>query len=199
MPHIVLLGAQIGFVFGFGCNYKGNAVYEFDGRIFKCINFVGVVGEQVDAAYAQRFQHINSDIVVARIDFEAQVQVGVNGIEAHILEVIGFQFIDNADASAFLAQVQQDAVFFGDHFQGAFELFAAVAALGAKQVAGDALRVDAGKHRLAEVARFMHERQVRHPVIGIMRKGYHVKFAPEGRYDGVRLLFQLMICCILPN
>ena len=64
--------------------------------------------------------------------------------------MIGFQLIDQSDAPAFLAHVEENAPAFGvDLGHGSGQLFAAVAAARAEYVAGQAFGVDAAEQVFA--------------------------------------------------
>ena len=67
--------------------------------------------------------------VVALVGLVAEGQVGVDGVEALILQVVGPQFIAQADAAAFLRQIEQHAVAFGgDQVERQAQLLSAIAA-----------------------------------------------------------------------
>ena len=86
-----------------------------------------------------------------RVRRQAEVEVGVDGVAAPVLELVGLQLRDQPDpASLVPAQVDHDAAALGDDaLERLVELGAAVAALAAEHVTGQALRVHAGQHRLA--------------------------------------------------
>ena len=66
-----------------------------------------------------------------------------------LLQLVGAQLVEQADAPAFLGHVEQHApAFLLDAFQAACQLLAAVAAHGIEHVAGQALRVHAHEHVL---------------------------------------------------
>ena len=79
---------------------------------------------------------------------------------ALVLEVVGADLVAQADAAAFLDQVDQHAAALaGDPCERGVELRAAVAAQAAHDLAGEARRVDAGQHaRAGDVAE--HHRDV---------------------------------------
>ena len=58
---------------------------------------------------------------------------------------VGLDFVGEADAAPFLAEIDEDAFTFSllDDLHGGIELGAAVAATGAEDVAGEAFAVDA--------------------------------------------------------
>ena len=108
-----------------------------------------------------------------------------------VLQRVGVQLVGQADAAAFLAEVEQHA-FAGlvDHLHGGVELVAAVAARAAEDVAGQAFAVDAdedglvvgdwlaGVVELADAA--LAQRQVRLRVDGAL-VGVQPELAPLGR------------------
>ncbi len=81
---------------------------------------------------------------------QAQLDVGVDGVEAAVLQLVGLQLVGDADPPALVAaQVDDHAqAGFGDQAQGGVELGAAVAAPGAEHVAGQALAVHPDQHVL---------------------------------------------------
>lgn len=65
------------------------------------------------------------------------------------------------DAAAFLRQIQQHAAAgFVDDADRAAQLFAAVAAQAAEQIAGEAFRMQARQHRLRRIRRADHQRKM---------------------------------------
>jgi hypothetical protein len=121
-----------------------DAFGDFHAGGFELLHFVWVVGEKADGAHAEGFESVGSEFVLARIVGKAELAIGFDGVESGVLEFVGFELVDEADAAAFLGKIEDDASFgFGDGFQREFELGAAVAAFGSEDIAGEALRVDA--------------------------------------------------------
>ena len=54
-------------------------------------------------------EHRPENTVVAHIGTEAQLFVGLDGIGAGVLQLVGLDLVEQADAAAFLAQVEQGA------------------------------------------------------------------------------------------
>ena len=78
------------------------------------------------------------------VGFESQVFVRLHRIVAGILKLIGQQFVHEADAAAFLQLInQQTTATLGDRAEREMKLVTAIAPLGSKDVAGQALRVNA--------------------------------------------------------
>src|SRR5205085_3672139 len=90
----------------------------------------GVVGEEPHGCDAQVDEDVGADAVLPAVDREAQLEVGVDGVEALLLEAVGPQLVADADATAFMApEVHDDTEAGGvDLAQGGLQLRAAVAA-----------------------------------------------------------------------
>ena len=88
---------------------------------------------------------------MAGVGGQAEVEVGVDGVATAVLQLVGLQLGDEADAASLVAaEVDHHSPALGDDRpQRLVELGTAVAALAAEDVAGQALAVDAGQHRLA--------------------------------------------------
>ena len=88
------------------------------------------------------------ELEVAAVGFVAEFEVGFDGVEALVLELVGAELGHEADAAALLLLVEEDAgAGVGDGGHGELELLAAVAAEGVEDVAGEALGVDADDGR----------------------------------------------------
>ena len=110
-------------------------------------------------------EDLRADAVVAQVDRQAELEVGVDGVHALVLQVVGLELVQQADAAALLGQVEQHAGALAlDHRQRRLELLAAVAAQRVEDVAGQALRVDA--HEDVGRARDVALDQ-RHVVLGV--------------------------------
>ncbi len=87
--------------------------------------------------------------VVALVVAEPEGQVGIDRVEALVLQSVRSQLVEQADAATLLAQVQDHArLLLADGAQRGGELIAAVAAQGAQGVAGEALAVQPDGHVL---------------------------------------------------
>lgn len=83
----------------------------------------------------------------------AQGPVGFVRVQAGVLQGVGVELGVQADAAAFLAKVEEEAAGGRDLFHGFAELGAAVAALAAEDIAGEALAVQPDQGRVAAVGR----------------------------------------------
>ena len=84
--------------------------------------------------------------VLAKVGSEAELEIRFDGVIAFVLQGIGADLIDETDAAAFLAQINEDAAaFFRDLAHGCGELLSAVAAQRSETVTSETFRVDAAE------------------------------------------------------
>src|SRR5688572_29436286 len=70
--------------------------------------------------------------------------IGLNGVLAGILKLVGEKLVHETDSPAFLKLVNENSgSFFRDEFQSDIQLFATIAALGSKNIACQALGMNA--------------------------------------------------------
>ena len=92
---------------------------------------------------------MRGDAVVALVVTEAEGEVGIDRVEALVLQPVGPELVEQADAAPFLAQVQDHArLQLADVAQGRGQLVTAIAAQRAQRVTGEALAVEADRHVL---------------------------------------------------
>ena len=92
-------------------------------------------------------EDLRADAVVAQVDRQAELEVGVDGVEPAVLQLVGVELVEQADPAALLGEVEQHAAALAlDHRQRRLELLAAVAAQRVEDVAGQALGVHAHEH-----------------------------------------------------
>ncbi len=81
---------------------------------------------------------------MAQIRFKPQAFVRFDGVGASVLQLVSAEFVEQADAAALLMLIdQQAAACFGDQVERELQLRAAIAAQAVKDIAGEALRMDA--------------------------------------------------------
>ena len=102
-----------------------------------------VVRHQPHGRDAQVDEDLRADAVLARVDRQPELEVGVDRVAAVLLEGVGADLVAEADAAALVtAQVHDDArALGGDLGQRRVQLGSAVTAQRAEDVAGQALGV----------------------------------------------------------
>ena len=92
-------------------------------------------------------QHLRGDDVAALVLAVAEREVRLVGVQPGVLQRVGVELGVQADAAPLLPQVEQEAAGLGDPLDGLAQLRAAVAALAAEHVAGQALAVRPDERR----------------------------------------------------
>ena len=105
----VAFGGEVGFVEGAVAGDEGNARGDLDALIRQAADLRRVVGEEADARGADGLQHLSGDAEIALVHLEPQSQIGVDRVETLILQPVGAQLVEEADAAPFLLQIEEDA------------------------------------------------------------------------------------------
>jgi hypothetical protein len=114
----------------------------------------GVVGVDGDLRDAELLQHLGREVEAALVEAEAQHLVGVIGVPALALQLIGAHLVGDAVAAPFLVQIKQHAsAVLGHEAHRPAQLVAAVAFQASEQVAGEAGRMQPDRNGLREVGR----------------------------------------------
>ena len=131
MPHFVAFDGHVAGVVFVDRRDNGDLIDDFqiESAVDEGVGFFGVVREQPNAGEAQVLKQLNPDAVIAGVGFVAEGDVCFDRIEAFVLQLVGFDLFNDANAPAFLRQVNQDpAAFAANHVEGHVQLVAAIAA-----------------------------------------------------------------------
>src|SRR5215472_606628 len=136
VTHAVGLGTQILLIDRVRRHLQRHTLDDFDAPQLECALLERVIGQQSYAVKPEVKQDGGSGRVVAPVNRQPECQVGVDGVEAAVLQGVRANLVSQADAAAFLTQVQQHArLSLREELQRRGELFAAVATHRAKHVA----------------------------------------------------------------
>lgn len=140
----MFFGAEVFLRRSVRLDFAGDAFSYFDAGGFQGGHFLRIVGKEADSFQAQRLEDFSGELEFAMVSLETELLVGLDGIETFVLQFVGLKFGHQSDTATFLQFVNQDAgSSLGDERERHLQLLAAVAAHGAKHVAGKALGVDA--------------------------------------------------------
>ena len=89
MSHAVSLSFEVSLIVFVGSGLDGDIFYDFQSVGLQSDTFYGVVCHQAHFVYTEMAQHLCSTAIVALIGFEAQMGVGVHGVVAFFLKLIG--------------------------------------------------------------------------------------------------------------
>jgi hypothetical protein len=150
VAELFAFGFEIALEGGFGGDGGVDAFGDLDARLLEGGDLFRVVGDEADGGNVELLEDGGGKLEGAEVGGEAEFVVGFDGVETLVLELVSAKFGHEADAAAFLLLVEEDAgAFVGDALEGEVELVVAVAAQRVKDVAGEALGVDADDGRLA--------------------------------------------------
>src|SRR5436309_11862474 len=90
-----------------------------------------IVREDADGAQAELGEDLVTDPVIAHVRLEPELEIPLHGVVAVLLQLVGAQLVEQADAASFLRHVEENASLLGRNLlERLLELLAAVAAQG---------------------------------------------------------------------
>ena len=98
----VALGAQVGLVVRVGHVLDRDLIGDRQAVAGQAGDLLGVVGEDADRGQPEVDEDLGADPVVAQVGGQAEPEVGVDGVEALLLELVGPQLVEQADPAALL-------------------------------------------------------------------------------------------------
>ena len=139
-----------------------------------------VVRHQARAGNVEVAHNLHRQVVLALVGLKPQRHISFNGVQPLLLQGVSPDFVVQANAAPFLAEIDQRAgAVFKHHPNRQIQLLAAVAFQTAESVPGEAFAVDAHQHFIAILPVAHHQRRVfpafnhaavadepRHPVAG---------------------------------
>ena len=150
MSHFVTLRLQISRETLVKFDKKRHALADLNPAVSQSTDFVRIVGHQANAIEAEIEQNLRALFVATQVNAEPESLICLDSIGAIVLESIGTNLIDDADAATLLLLVDdRAATFLGDQLECCGELLPAVAFDGAENVAGHALRMYTCERRYA--------------------------------------------------
>ena len=154
VAHAVALGLEVLVVVRSDADEQRHLLDESRPKLAQLGDLVGVVGQQAHPLDAEVGEDAGCRRVVAGVGGQAEREVGVDGVEAALLQAVRAQLVDEPDAATLVAaHVDDDAALLLDRVERGVELRAALALERAERLAGQALGVHAHERRLGEVAR----------------------------------------------
>src|SRR3712207_3330043 len=146
---LLALGLEVAVVVAVGLHLKRHALGDLEPEAPEAHHLRQVVGQEPDALEAEVLEDLGPDAVVPEVGGEAELLVGLDGVHALVLEVVGLHLVEEPDAAALLLHVDDDPLALaGQKLHGRLELLAAVAAQRVERVAGEAGGVHAHQHVL---------------------------------------------------
>ena len=131
---------------------------------------------------AEQSEDLCAHAIVSFVRVVAEMDVGIDGVVALLLEFIGSNLCHQPDASSLLVEIEDDALsLFVNHLHRFVELVAAVAAGRAEDVACDAGGVDTHQNRFVRFPRTFDEGNV-FQTVALLAEGDEAEVTVTGRH-----------------
>src|SRR5262245_55648085 len=143
MAEFVLLCQKITLGSVGGWDFNGDSFDHCDSCLLDSLHFSGVVRHEPQTADTEIAEHFETKFVISVICFKTQMLVRLNRVHSLVLlKLVGAEFVDQADAAAFLQLINQNsASLFSDGTLGKLELIAAIAPAGVENISCQTLRM----------------------------------------------------------
>ena len=109
MPRAIPLGRQIMGIVRVRRDFQRQAFRNSDPLGLQSCNLFGIIRKQSYRRHAQKLEHLCRHRKVAGINGKAQPDIRIDSAKSVVLQGIGAQLVDEANAAAFLPQVEQYA------------------------------------------------------------------------------------------
>ena len=127
---------EVALVVFVGLYLDGHILHDLQSVGFEAHALDGIVGEEAHLVHAELAEYLRAHAVVPLVGVIAEVDVGVDGVIALLLELVGGDLGHESYAAALLIEVEHYALALPvDHLHGAVQLLAAVAAARTEDVA----------------------------------------------------------------
>ena len=109
---------------GFGATTERHPLGDLEAEALEAAVLGRVVGDEPHRGDAEVDEDLGADAVLAAVGGQAELEVGVDGVAALLLEAVGADLVADADAAALVAaQVDDDAAaLLGDELHRRVEL-----------------------------------------------------------------------------
>jgi hypothetical protein len=137
VSHLVALCVHVRQVVFGRLDRDRNALDDLQPETLEAGDLLGVVRQQSHLVNPEVGENLRTDAVIALIGREPEQHVGFDRIGAAVLQCIGAQLVGEADAAAFLMQIEQHAAaFFGNRGECRLALRGTIAADRVQRIAG---------------------------------------------------------------
>ena len=164
--HLPALHVEVARRIAIGLHEDGHPLIDGDSEVSESVELAGVVGHELDGFDAQGANHGGRDVVLPRVHGQVQEPVRFDRVGAELLQRVRADLVDEADASAFLAEVEDHAgAAARDLCLRQLELLPAIALQRPEHLARQALGMNAERDgsSAAHVAHDEREMLVREP------------------------------------
>lgn len=102
MAHLVAFGHQVADVLRVGAHRQRHPLDDVQSITVQADTFGRVVGQQPHRAHTEVDEYLRTDAVIPCVSGQSELEVGIHGVLAGVLQLIGLQLVHQADAAAFV-------------------------------------------------------------------------------------------------
>lgn len=136
VSHALLLGVHVEAVVGGRLCLYGDILHHLKAIAFEADALHGIVSHEAHLSYSKLMEYLGAHAVVALVGLVAELEIGIDGINALLLKLVSPDLVHQADSAALLTEIEDNAAsLLLDHLHGLVELLAAVAALRSEDIA----------------------------------------------------------------
>jgi hypothetical protein len=148
VAQFVLLRLQVVLSVFRGRDFARDAFRDADARTFQGSDLVWIIGEQSHLLNPKSLEDFGRHAELALVGLETKPLIGFDRVEAAVLQRVRLKLGHEPDAATLLLFVDENArALLRDHRKSHFELLAAIAAQRPKNIASQALGVNANERR----------------------------------------------------
>jgi len=148
VTELVAFGGKIFSGMGIGRNIGAHSSCDFNSRRAHGMNFFRIIGHQLEFANVEEPKDSYRERIIAQVDCVSKLEIGFSCVEPLILQLIGAEFFNQADAATFLKIVDKhSSALFRDCTQGQMKLLIAITPHGVENLTSHALRMNADEWR----------------------------------------------------
>src|SRR6185312_11811158 len=105
VPELVALGAEIILIVLRGARHERHPLDDLESVALETHQLPRVVGHHADGGQPEIAQDLGADTVVPKVWREPEPLVGLHRVGSRVLESVGADLVEEADAPSFLVQV----------------------------------------------------------------------------------------------
>src|SRR6516225_2913949 len=129
MPHFLFFRLQVGERMRRRPDLAGNPFDDLDAGGAERAHLAWIIGQQPNARDAKVVKDRGRQAEIPEVRLEPERMISLDRVDAHVLQLVGFQLCHQANAASFLMLVEHEpATFFGDSLHRHFQLIATIAA-----------------------------------------------------------------------
>ena len=107
MTHALLLGEHVAQIVAVGFYLYAHIVDNLQTIALETYTLHGIVGDETHFTDTEQVEYLSAHAVVALIGLVAEMEIGVYGVEALFLELVGLDFLHEANAASLLVEIER--------------------------------------------------------------------------------------------